>query len=246
MTRGRLNALIEACILVVGGLVFVFGQQLGGRPASTAFANARSLQSAERWLHIDVEPAMNEWLTGHPWLIVAAVCVYRLYYVVLLGVVVFVFVRHSEVFVHVRRVMVAMALLVLPVYWAVPMAPPRFAVPGVVDIVAEHDLWGRPASGAVDYGQLHFTAMPSMHTGWSLWCAYAVWTALRGRHPRAALLAWVFPLIMIAVVFTTGNHFMLDVVGSCLLLLAAVGAAVGWDYLVRRVRSARVSADVRD
>ncbi|MFB9451805.1 phosphatase PAP2 family protein [Dactylosporangium vinaceum] len=240
MIRGRSNALIEVAILVVGGVVFFVGQRFGGRPVATAFANARWLRSVERDLHIDVELAMNSWLAGHPWLIVVAVCVYRLYYVVLVGVLVFVFVRHREVFVSVRRVMVAMALLVLPVYWAVPMAPPRFAVPGTVDIVAEHDIFGRSAAGPGDLGQMHMTAMPSMHVGWALWCGFAVWMALRAAHPRAALLAWLFPVGMMLVVFTTGNHYVLDVVGSVLLLLAAVGVAAGWSALrARRSAAAR-------
>ncbi|WP_428847052.1 phosphatase PAP2 family protein [Rhizohabitans arisaemae] len=45
-----------------------------------------------------------------------------------------------------------------------------------------------------------------MHMGWSLWCAYAVWCALRASHPRSAPLAWIFPLGMMAVVLITGNH----------------------------------------
>jgi hypothetical protein len=35
-----------------------------------------------------------------------------------------VFVRHAEVYRKVRRTMVAMMVLVLPVYWAVPTSPP--------------------------------------------------------------------------------------------------------------------------
>ncbi|WP_433445149.1 phosphatase PAP2 family protein [Nonomuraea sp. CA-141351] len=45
-----------------------------------------------------------------------------------------------------------------------------------------------------------------LHVGWSLWCAYAVWYALRDSHPRSALLSWIFPLDMAAVVRITGNH----------------------------------------
>ena len=61
--------------------------------------------------------------------------------------------------------------------------------------------------------------------GWSAWCAYAVWVALRTTHPRLVLLAWGFPLVMTAVVFTTGNHYVLDVVGSAALLAIAIGVA---------------------
>jgi hypothetical protein len=148
-----------------------------------------------------------------------AVYVYRTYYVVVLAVLVWVYVRHADVYRRGRRTMVAMTALILPVYFAVPMSPPRFAQPGIVDIVARYDPLSR-SSGASNY-----TAMPSLHVGWSLWCAYAAWLALRGAHPRAALLPWLFPLLMTAVVLTTGNHYVLDVVGSLALLTLAITAA---------------------
>jgi hypothetical protein len=114
------------------------------------------------------------------------------------------------------------------------MSPPRFALPGVVDVVAEHDILGSHATQGSDGGQNVYSAMPSMHVAWSLWCAFAVWYALRDAHPRPALLAWVFPLGMAAVVLTTGNHYVLDIVGSVTLLVAAVAAATLWGRLVDR------------
>jgi len=30
----------------------------------------------------------------------------------------------------------------MPVYWAVPESPPRFALPGIIDIVARYDILG--------------------------------------------------------------------------------------------------------
>ncbi|KAA2261051.1 phosphatase PAP2 family protein [Solihabitans fulvus] len=223
--HGRPAVLVEAIILLVGTLVFTYFHAAAGKSASAAGANAGTLQSVERALHLDIERTANAWLAGHPALIPPAVYCYRLYYAALLGVLLWVFVRHAEVYLRVRRTLVAMSLLVLPVFWAVPMSPPRFALPGIVDIVAEHDLWGRHDTRDLGNGQNNFSAMPSMHVGWSLWCAYAVWSALRAAHPRAALLAWLFPLVMTAVVITTGNHYVLDVVGSAVLLALAVGVS---------------------
>jgi hypothetical protein len=56
------------------------------------------------------------------------------------GVLLWVFIRHAEVYLRMRCTLVSMTLLVLPVFWAVPMSPPRFALSGIADIVAEHDL----------------------------------------------------------------------------------------------------------
>ncbi len=204
--------------------------------ADVATANAVSLQSLERALRLDIELPVNRWLTEHPAQIQPAVYWYRLYYAVILGVLVWLFVRRTDAYARARRALVAMTALALPVFWALPMAPPRFALPGVVDSIAGHDpVWGA-ATRDLDSGRNLFSAMPSLHVGLSMWCAYAVWSALRGTHPRLALLPWLYPLVMAAVVIATGNHYVLDIAGSAVLLIAAVAVASLSGHLMRRVR----------
>lgn len=213
--------LVELLFLLLWFLLFALLDAAAGQDLAAADAHALALQSVEHAVHIDIERSVNGWLAGNPVLAQPAVFLYRLYYAVVAAVLVWVFLRHAEAYRRVRRTMVAMTALVLPVYWAVPMSPPRFALPGAVDVVARYDIfaaesWTKPS---------HSTAMPSMHVGWALWCAYAVWSALRGTHPRLALLAWLFPLLMAADVLATGNHYVLDIAGSVVLLGAAVAAA---------------------
>lgn len=234
MSRRRPSLLVEVVGLVLAFVLFSRLHSAAGKSHLDATVNARHLQSVERALHLNIELTANRWLTGHPALIHPAVYCYRLYYAVLLGALVWVYVRHAEVYRQVRRTLLAMLLLVLPVFWALPMSPPRFALPGIVDIVAQHDLFASTAARDPSNGQNHFSAMPSMHVGYSAWCAYAVWLALRGTHPRLALLAWSFPLLMTAVVLSTGNHYVLDVVGSAVLLTVAVGVAKLTGRLARK------------
>jgi hypothetical protein len=204
-----------------------------GKDFAAATTNALNLQSLEHALHLDIERSANEWLTGNPVLSRLAVYLYRSYYLVVAGTLLWVFLRHGGVYRKVRRTMVAMTALVLPVYWAVPMSPPRFALPGAVDIVARYDILGEAARHSWTH-PTHHTAMPSMHVGWSLWCAYAVWSALRDTHPRLALLSWSFPLLMVADVLATGNHYVLDVVGSVALLAVSIAAVSVWGRWVER------------
>jgi len=84
----------------------------------------------ERVLHLDVELAADRWLAGHALLGTGAVLVYRLCYAVLLGVLIWLFVSRSDVCRHARRAFVAMTGLALLVYPAIPMSPPRFALAG--------------------------------------------------------------------------------------------------------------------
>jgi hypothetical protein len=229
--RRRPAVLVEALGLLLGFALFALLHATAGTDVAGATANALSLQSLEHALHLDIEQATNAWLARHPTLIQPAVYFYRSYYAVLLGVLLWVFVRHPDSYRPVRRTLLAMTAFALLVFWALPMAPPRFALPGIVDIVAEHDILGSHASRAAGNGQNHYSAMPSLHVGWSLWCAYAVWSTLRATHPRLALLPWLFPLVMAADVLTTGNHYVLDVVASAVLLMASVAAASAWGRL---------------
>lgn len=221
----RLPGLLEVAGLLLWFVVFTRLHVLLGRGIKDeATANAATLLAMERAVGLDIEPAANRWLTEHPALIAPSAYYYRLYYAVVIGVLVWTYLRHREFYPMARRTLVAMTVLVLPVYWAVPMSPPRLALPGITDIMAKHDVLGGLLASDPETRN-NYSAMPSMHVGFSLWCAFAVWCALRPAHPRLALLAWLFPAGMIAVVFVTGNHYVLDVVGSVVLLSAAIGVA---------------------
>jgi PAP2 superfamily protein len=230
---GRPGVLVELILLLLWFLLFARLAAALGKDFAAAAANALALQSMEHAVHIDIELTANGWLAGNVVLSHLAVYLYRLYYVVIAGTLLWVFIRHADVYRKVRRTMVAMMVLVLPVYWAVPMSPPRFALPGAVDIVARYDILDQATQYSWTHPS-HHTAMPSMHVGWSLWCAYAVWSALRGTHPRLALLSWLFPLLMAADVLGTGNHYVLDIAGSVALLAVSIFAASMWGRLVAR------------
>ena len=91
------------------------------------------------------------------------------------------------------------------------LAPPRFSVPGMTDILVTRDILGaahpRGATGLVNL----YAAMPSLHVAWAAWCALAVVTASRGRWRR---LAWLYPAATTLVVLASANHFVLDAVGG--------------------------------
>lgn len=118
-----------------------------------------------------------------------AVLFCRLYSIALIVGLLWTFLRRPAVYLHVRRTFIAMTCPALLVFWAVPMSPPRFALPGSVDIIVDHDILAGQSSRDLSSGANHFSATPRLHVGWSAWCAYAVWLTLRDSHPRAALLA---------------------------------------------------------
>ncbi|WP_198928420.1 phosphatase PAP2 family protein [Tersicoccus sp. Bi-70] len=212
------------------------------RPGLTAATeHAQLLQSVERALDLDVEVSANRWLVERPPLARAAVLLYRFYAVPVLGVLLWVLLRHGGIYRQVRTTAIVMAVLALVVFWAYPVSPPRFALPGIVDVVADDALLGGPASRDLSGGRNLFSAFPSLHVGWSALAAWAAWSALTGAHRRLGLLPWLFPTAMVAVVIGTGNHYVLDVVGSAVLLAVSIGVAA----LLRAARSGRERLRVR-
>jgi hypothetical protein len=229
--------LVELVVLVLVLLTFTRLHAGIGADVGTATANAEALQSIEQSLHLDIELATNRWLAGHESRIGAAVVLYRTYYVFLFSALLWVFLRNLDVYRQVRRTLVTMVVLALLTFWLLPMSPPRFAQAGIVDIVAGHDL----AGGHAFRESNTLPAMPSMHVAWSALAAYALWSTLRTAHPVAAALVWAFPIGMVADVLATGNHYVLDLVGSAALLLLSVAVATTWGRLVGRPARADVS-----
>ncbi len=65
-----------------------------------------------------------------------------------------------------------------------------------------------------------YAAMPSLHFGWSLWCALVL--VPRVRHRSTRVLAFAYPVVTLLTIIVTGNHYWLDAVGG------AVVIGVGW------------------
>ena len=102
----------------------------------------------------------------------------------------------------------AVGLLVFALF---PVAPPRLADLGFVDTITLHAGGYRkvlPASLVNEYA-----AMPSFHAGWNLMLGIALFQATRRVAVRA--LAAAIPLAMGFATVATANHFVLDVVAGC-------------------------------
>ena len=128
-----------------------------------------------------------------------------------------------------------MTLGALLTYWTYPLAPPRL-VPGlgIQDAVAQHtsaysQLFGTLAN---PYG-----AMPSMHTGWSIWVAVMLGTYV-WRSWWARLTLALHPTLTIVTIIATGNHYVVDAIaGGTYFLLAWTFVTVTHTVLLRNMRS---------
>lgn len=201
--------------------VFVVYQWLRGHsPARVdlAFANADLIERVQGWLSIDVELSLNRLFVETPWLADASSVWYQLTHIFCtVGVMLWLWIRHRGHYPLLRSTVLVTTLLGLTVYWAFPLAPPRFALEGAVDTMHVNPVLLAGGENINAWANL-YAAMPSIHVAWAVWCALAVVVAAgtRWRH-----LAWVYPLGTSFVVIGTANHYVLDVVAGILVVVVA-------------------------
>jgi hypothetical protein len=87
---------------------------------------------------------------------------------------------------------------------------------GYIDTTAEWGGWASFGSEEMAKVSNQYAAMPSMHIGWSTWCALVLVPMLRRRW--AKVLAGLYPLMTLFVIIVTANHYWIDGLGGLLCL----------------------------
>ncbi len=96
--------------------------------------------------------------------------------------------------------------------------PPPCDRYGYVDTVARYGGWASFGSDEMAAVSNQYAAMPSMHIGWSTWCALVLAPLVRRRWLRALVIA--YPLLTLFDIVVTANHYWIDGLGG----LVALGA----------------------
>jgi hypothetical protein len=195
-----------------------------------ATANARRIVRAEQLTGLDPERWLNQVVSVRPLLAIPADYAYAtLHYLVTPAVLIWLWRSHRAAYLPARRTLTAATLLGLVGFAALPLAPPRM-MPGFIDTMARYGSegwWGSAASAPKGLGSLtnQFAAMPSLHVGWAIWCGWIV-----ARHAQRAWvrgLAVAYPIVIVLVVLSTANHYLVDAFGGLAVLLAGYGIARG-------------------
>ena len=208
---------IEILTVFVGYFIYELVQGAAPARRSIAFSNGRRLESLQQSLHIDIDAPVNHFVNRHDVLALGAGYYYdTLHYLVTPAVLLWLWVCRPQVYGRWRSALVVSSVAALAVFWALPMAPPRFVVPGITDTLVEHHIFGTVASNGNPPTLVNdVAAMPSLHVAWALWCAAAVVGATTGRW---RYLAFLYPAATTFVVLGTGNHYLLDAVGGLAIL----------------------------
>lgn len=100
---------------------------------------------------------------------------------------------------------------------------------GYVDTIAKYGGWISFGNEGMKDVSNQYAAMPSMHIGWSTWCALALFPMLRRRWTK--VLAAAYPVITLVCIVLTANHYWIDGLGG--LLCLGVGYAIAHAVTVR-------------
>ncbi|HET9771284.1 MAG TPA: phosphatase PAP2 family protein [Acidimicrobiia bacterium] len=197
-----------------------------------AYRHARQLMEWQAAIGINHEETLQQWaLNSRPLIILMNYIYGSLHFIVTAGAVVYLYRRFPGEYPRWRNTLALTTILALIgfIFW--PLMPPRLlytVAPGqydFVDTLARYPTFWSFDSGAINKISNQYAAMPSLHFGWSLFCAAAL--APRVRRRAAKVAAALYPLLTLAAIVLTANHFVLDAAGGAVVFLA------GW-WLARR------------
>jgi len=204
---------------------YSLARSLSGNDIAQAIRNGRVLFDWDRMLGFGWTLELNQWATSHAAVAVPFVFEYAsLHYVVTPLVLVWLWRRRPEAYRPALTALLVMSAFALVVYILLPVAPPRLLPDaGWVDTMktwSHLGWWGDAASAPAGMESLtdQYAAMPSLHVGWAVWCAWA-WRGSNLAWVRR--FGWLYPASITTAVVLTGNHYVLDAVVGALLALAA-------------------------
>jgi hypothetical protein len=233
----------ELALVVALLLVYKYARFLGKDHVGTALQNARDVIGLERSLGVFSEAHLQDLVLDDTALIRGLNAYYLVAHVaVTAAAFVWLYVRHPVTYRRFRDVMIVITVTGMTLHLLMPLAPPRmFPKLGFVDTAK---VFG-PASygGSSPYKGFanQFAAMPSLHFGWALVIAWAV---LLGTKSRWRYLVILHPVITLAAIVLTANHYWLDAVVATALFAFALG--VDWLLERRLKRKLEVRAPEED
>jgi membrane-associated phospholipid phosphatase len=209
--------------------------------AAEALRNAHKLVSFERALGIYHEPGLQHALASAELVRTAFNWVYIWgHWPVVVVTLLWLARRNPDVFRRTRNAMMLSGGIGMVLFAAFPVAPPRLADLGMADTVTLTSHAYRVLQPTVFTNQ--FAAMPSLHAGWNLLIGLAIIAA--ARRPLMRLVGALLPMLMVASVILTANHYIVDVLAGtaltsvCWILVPRLRplADAAREHLRRRVR----------
>ena len=220
-------------LLIAAGFYAVYSyvrSRFGAGPEShdIAYHHALGVVKVEKFFGLWFEPRLQRWylsLPAHGFIRGWNIFYGTAHFVVTIGVLIGAFHFAPRIYRFVRTALAGTTALALVGFSAYTLMPPRLlgstskfgactgaAVDchhyGLVDTI---ERWGglwEFGSGKAALVSNQYAAMPSLHFGWSSWCAITL-VLIIGKG-RARWLAFLYPAATLLCILVTGNHYWLD------------------------------------
>ena len=227
---------LEIALIALGYYLYTLTRLAAPSHATAAQQRGHDILRVEGYLGLNFEHSFNHWVYSVRWLAFTMNVYYAtLHFIVPIAVLIWVYIKFPDRYRAVRTVMIAMTLLALFGFYFYSLAPPRMLHGGdFIDTFKLLNPWGQPAAtsdGVAGLGSStnEYAAMPSLHIGWSTWCALVIAHLAQRRWVK--VLGIAYPLCTFAVIIGTGNHYVLDAVFGLVTL--------GVGFLVQRIIQGR-------
>ena len=207
--------------LAVFGLYILVAMSITPGRREIADHNARALLAIERWLQIDVELFLNQWLAPHRLLSVIANYEYAYTYIIsAAALLAWLYVRFPDDYRRARDSFILLNLFAIACFAVFPVTPPRLLPDlGYVDTVAQgatFGSWGTPLVSSAN----QYAAMPSLHLAWALWVSVVL--ARQARGISIQIVNAVHVGVTVYVIAATANHFLVDAIAAIPFVWASV------------------------
>jgi hypothetical protein len=211
-------------LLVIAWLAWLYDTVTNLAPLreKVALAHGRAILNLEHSLHLAPELSLNRWLAAHHTLGVVLSYYYdNAHFVVTFGLLGWLWWKRADIYRPLRSSLVLINVIGLAVFWLYPVAPPRLLVSaGFTDVVAASHTLGSWHTGSLASDANQLAAMPSLHIAWAVWCSLVLWQLSSRGWVRA--LALLYPCVTGFAVLSTGNHYLLDLIGGLMTFVLAV------------------------
>lgn len=223
--RSRTGQFVREVAVITTAIVLYFGVRgLITTRVDVAYRNAGYIVDLEHATSVFVEPELQRGVIEHGWLAELAGYVYIYgHWPVVLATLLWLLIRHPDGYRRFRNAMLVSGGIGLVIFAVFPVAPPRFLTSyGFVDTVSERTSAYRVLQPPAFVNQ--YAAVPSLHFGWNLLMGIAI--AALGGHWIIRLFGWLMPMLMLAAIVLTANHFLFDGLAGGLLALLGLYVAI--------------------
>jgi hypothetical protein len=254
-------------VLLALGFYFIYSQVrnlFGAGPESReiAFGHAKDIIRIEEALGLWFEPALQQWYLDLPaqgWIRGWNIFYGTAHFIVTIGVLVVAFRRAPDRYPFIRNTLAATTALAIIGFAAFTLMPPRLLDVdspygacrgqgedchgfGIVDTLDVYGGLWQFGSGGMAQVSNQYAAMPSLHIGWSTWCALTM--VLVARRGRKRWLWFLYPAATFFCILVTGNHYWLDAFFGLVVLAAGTLIAIGIERIVYRRAGAAPPEDL--